>query len=59
MHFKITTECGFRWEWEYIRYWSHGWKPRLLDQEWVDGKRVKVPATGIAVGPVMFFWKRS
>lgn len=57
--FKLTTECGFHWDWEHVRYWQHGWKPRLLNKEWRDGVRVTVPATGVAFGPIMFFWKWS
>lgn len=57
MKFKLTTECGFRWRWEYIRHWPSGYKPRLLNKAWVNGERVTVPATGVAFGPVMFFWR--
>lgn len=55
--FKLTTECGFHLDWEHIRYWDYGWKPRLLNSEWRNGVRVKGRARGIACGPIMFFWR--
>ena len=60
MKFKLTTECGYRWSYGFHKnYWKGWYKPRMLNKEWVDGVRVKVPATGVAFGPVMFFWKWS
>lgn len=59
MKFKLTTECGYRWRWDQMYYWKNFYKPRLLNEAWVQGVRVKVPATGVAFGPVMFFWKWS
>ena len=57
MKFKLTTECGYRWRLDQMYYWKNFYKPRLLNKGWVNGVRVKVPATGVAFGPVMFFWK--
>jgi hypothetical protein len=49
MNFKLTTECGFRWDWDHVRYWPGGYKPRPLYE---NDKKI-----GVAFGPVMFFWK--
>lgn len=55
--FKLTTECGYHWRWDQMYYWQGWYKPRLLNKEWVNGERVTVPATGVAFGPIMFFWR--
>lgn len=45
MKFKLTTECGYRWRWDYRHYWKGWYKPRRLRN------------VGVAFGPVMFFWR--
>lgn len=57
MKFKLTTECGYHWRIGQMHYWDGWYKPRLLNKGWVNGERVKVPATGVAFGPIMFFWR--
>lgn len=60
LKFKLTTECGYHWNYGFRNsYWKNWYKPRLLTGGWENGVRVKTPSRGVAFGPIMFFWRWS